>query len=103
MKYLLKLGFCLLVLTTFFMACDKVGNLPIYKNGTAPVLNSSVTSIAPTPADSSNIVVSFSWTNPKYATDSSTVKYILEIDSSGRNFSKAVSIVMNGRRDTSLT
>jgi starch-binding outer membrane protein SusE/F len=103
MKYLLKLGFCLLVLTTFFMACEKVENLPTYKNGTAPVLNSSVTSIAPTPADSSNIVVSFSWTNPKYATDSSTVKYVVEIDSSGRNFSKAVSIVMNGRRDTSLT
>ncbi len=103
MKYLLKLGFCILVLTIFFMACEKVENLSTYKTGSAPVLNSSVTSIAPSPADSSNIVVSFSWTNPKYATDSSTVKYVVEIDSSGRNFSKAVSIVMNGRRDTSLT
>jgi hypothetical protein len=103
MKYLLKLGFCMLFLTTFFMACDKVGSLPYYRSGNAPVLKSTVTSIAPSPADSSNIVVSFSWTNPNYATNSSSVKYIVEIDSSGRNFSQATSIQMNGRLDTALT
>jgi hypothetical protein len=48
-------------------------------------------------------VVTFSWTNPGYGTDSSTVKYIIQIDSSGRNFSKAVSVVMNGKLDTTLT
>jgi hypothetical protein len=43
---------------------------------------------APALADSNKTVVTFNWTNPKYANDSITTKYILEIDSSGRNFAK---------------
>ncbi|MEO6734312.1 MAG: SusE domain-containing protein [Ferruginibacter sp.] len=79
-----------------YSSCTKVDDLPFYSNGTAPVLSSSVTSTAPLTADSNKAVITFSWTSPKYATDSATQKFIIEIDSAGRNFSKAASIVING-------
>jgi hypothetical protein len=78
-----------------FVACKKETNA-YFPKGKPPVLKSSVTAIAPTPSDSLSKVVTFSWTNPSYATDSSSVKYTLQIDSSGRNFSKAASFVLTG-------
>ena len=39
--------------------------------------------------------ISFDWTNPNYSVDSTTVKYIVEIDSAGRNFSKAAQKIMD--------
>jgi hypothetical protein len=36
-----------------------------------------------------NKVVAFSWTSPNYATDTTNYKFIIEIDSTGRNFAKA--------------
>lgn len=94
MKYLLHL----LIAALFLTACDKRDSLPYYGTGTAPVLQGSATTVAPTPADSLKQVLSFSWTNPKYPADSnaSPVKYTLEIDSSGRGFAKAVSFVLSG-------
>ena len=83
--------------------CHKVVDLPYYENGTAVTLTSNKTSVAPTPADSLNSVVTFNWTSPKYATDTSTYKFVLEIDSSGRNFSKKVTKTVIGKLTTSLT
>lgn len=91
-------GFILLI-----SGCKKVGDLPYYGPGTAVTLTASATSVAPTAADSTNQVVSFSWTSPEYATDSSTYKYILEIDSAGRNFAKAASKIVTGDLQTALT
>ena len=93
------------ILTTvlFLVACNKVKDLPFYANGNAVSLSASATEIAPTPADSSNPVISFAWTNPNYASDSSTYKYILEIDSAGRNFSKKFTKTVIGTQTTSLT
>lgn len=85
------------------MACDKVGNLPNYAVGNAPVLSSTVSSIAASPADSLNNVVTFLWTGPKYATDVNTVKFVIEIDEAGRNFSEAVSRVVIADYGTSFT
>ena len=101
-KSLHKLGFAACLLLSVLAACTKQSN-PYYSNGSAPVLSSSVSSIAATASDSLKNAVVFSWTNPKYSTDSSTVKYVLQIDSSGRNFSKAVSITLSGIRVDSLT
>jgi len=96
--------FLLCTITVFiFTACTKVKDLPFYANGYAVTLSSSVTSIAPAPADSLNSVVSFTWTNPRYASDSSTYKYILEIDSAGRNFSNEITKIVSGTLTTSLT
>src|SRR6266404_8220378 len=101
-KLIKRLVFPALLLVSAFMACTKQTNTNFH-NGSAPVLKSSVTTIAPKPADSLKNAVVFSWTNPEYATDSSTVKYILQIDSSGRNFSKAVSITLSGALTDSLS
>lgn len=90
------------LMTLGFMACTKMTNT-YYSNGKAPVLTASTTTIAPTPGDSLKVVLTFKWTNPEYATDSSTEKYTIQIDSSGRNFSKATSIIVSGALVDSIT
>jgi len=103
MRYIHKLLFLSVITSVALMACEKIDKLPFYENGNAVTLTASTTSVAPTPADSLNNVVTFSWTNPKYATDSSTYKFILEIDSSGRNFSNEVTKIVTGQLSASLT
>ncbi|MEP7108599.1 MAG: SusE domain-containing protein [Ferruginibacter sp.] len=103
MKNIFK--FLLLATGILFMysSCRKVDDLPLYGNGSAPVLTSSATDIKPAPSDSNKIVASFSWSDPKYATDSSTQKFMLEIDSSGRGFSKKITKTVNGTLGISFT
>jgi hypothetical protein len=102
MKNIVKLFFSISLLMVVFAACEKVADLPYYGNGIAPVLNSTATTIAPVTADSLKPVVTFAWSNPKYAIDSANVKYVVEIDSTGRNFSKAVSRTVNGSLSTTF-
>ncbi|HQV59910.1 MAG: SusE domain-containing protein [Chitinophagaceae bacterium] len=94
-----------LAVTTVLMvtACTKVADLPYYDNGTAVVLTASKTSVAPTPADSLSAVISFSWTSPEYKQDTTLYKFILEIDSTGRNFAKEATKIVTGVLTTSLT
>lgn len=103
MKYISQKLLFILSTIAVFSACNKVKELPYYNNGNAVTLSSSADAIAPTPADSSNQVISFSWTNPNYASDSSKFKYIVEIDSSGRNFSNKVTKLVTGTLSTSFT
>ncbi|HEX5151811.1 MAG TPA: SusE domain-containing protein [Parafilimonas sp.] len=99
----------LIILAGIFLlhACDKIDKvdvLPAYANaGNAPVLSSDVATVNPKPADSGNAVITFTWTNPMYATDSSTVKYILEIDSSATAVDGTFKRELTGVRTTSLT
>lgn len=73
---------------SFFLAsCDKVDSLPFYGTGTNPVLSASTTTVAPAPADSNNTALTLSWTKANHATDSTNVKYTIEMDSAGKNFS----------------
>ncbi len=103
MKYLIKFLFTISIIATAFTACNKVGSLPLYKTGNAVVLSSSSTNIAPTPSDSNNAVVTFSWTTPNYATDTTTQKFIIEIDSTGRNFTKEITKTVTGTLNTAFT
>ena len=89
MKYLSKLLFLLPVVFAL-ASCEKVPDLPFYENGKAVSLSSSTTNVAPAPADSNNVALTLNWTFPQYATDSSNIKYVIEIDSAGRNFSQAI-------------
>ena len=92
MKKILKLISAPLFLVAFLAACTKTDNLkkvealPYYEAGSSPVLSSSLASVAPTLTDSSAAIITFSWTDPKYGTDLANTKYILMIDSTGRNF-----------------
>ena len=96
MKTIYKIFLLAIVTTLVFTACDKADKLSLFQPGTAPILTTSSATVAPAKTDSNNVAVTFSWSLPQYATDSSKVKYILEVDSSGRNFSKAVSKTISG-------
>ena len=72
-----------------FASCDKVDDLPLYGKGTAVTLTSSAPAVAPTAADSNKVVLTYNWTYPNHSTDSANIKYIVEIDSVGKNFAAA--------------
>ncbi len=104
MKKFLKLTAFFAIAALVIAGCDKVDDLPFYNNGNAPALSTSSSSVAPTVADSSKAVVTFNWTPANYATDSSTVKYTLQIDSAGKNFVKPYwSKTVTGGKSISLT
>jgi starch-binding outer membrane protein SusE/F len=103
MKPIFKLFSFIAIIALLFSACSKVEDLPIYTNGTAPVITSSVLSTAPSATDSNKVAITLSWTNPKYASDSATNKYVIEIDSTGRNFSKSKSKTVVGSLSTTYT
>ncbi|HOZ69895.1 MAG TPA: SusE domain-containing protein [Chitinophagaceae bacterium] len=94
-----------LAVTTVVMvtACTKVADLPYYENGNPVTLTANKTAVTATPADSLNAVISFSWSNPEYKQDSSLYKFVLEIDSTGRNFAKKAMKVVTGVSSTTLT
>ncbi len=103
MKLINKFLFLAVFVALVISACKKVDDLPYYDNGTAVTLTPSKSAVTPTPADSLTDVVTFSWTNPEYATDSSNYKFIVEIDSTGRNFSHKVTKTVMGSLNTSFT
>ncbi|MEO8771603.1 MAG: SusE domain-containing protein [Ferruginibacter sp.] len=103
MKNFLKLLFASVVCTVIYTSCKKLDAPTVNGNGTQVTLTSSSVALTPTVADSNNVVVSFAWTNPAYATDTSNYKYVLEIDSAGRQFTKESTKVVLGGHGTSLT
>jgi hypothetical protein len=80
-----------------------VDDLPLYQQGTASALTASSTTIAPAAADSNNVALTLSWTSPNYATDSANVKYTIEIDSTGKNFSNPFTKEVIGKSNISFT
>lgn len=90
-------------LVVFVAACTKVDDLPVYDNGSAVQLKADKTSVAPAPADSNAKVVGLTWTDPKYASNASTYKYVIEIDSAGKNFANKTTKVVTGKLGDSLT
>ncbi|MEJ7682570.1 MAG: SusE domain-containing protein [Segetibacter sp.] len=99
---LIKLLFIVALFTGFLTACNKVDDLPFYKNGVAPVLSTSETTIAPKIEDSNNVVLTLNWTYPNYATDSNNTKYTIEIDSTGKNFADPFTKVVSGKLSTTF-
>lgn len=92
-----------LALVVVFTACTKVEDLPAYSTGSTPTLAASKTAVTTAPADSNNVAITFSWSNPNFATDSANYKYVVEIDSAGRNFTKAWSRTITKSLSTSFT
>lgn len=92
----------LAIFSIAFAACEKAKDLPFYQGGEKVALSSSNSAIAPAPADSNKTVLNLSWTSANYATDSSTVKYIIEVDAKGNNFQDALSKTVMGKFDTSF-
>ena len=95
-------GLIVIISLLTFAACDKTDVPATHQEGTASVLSSSSSNIAPLPADSNNTALTLSWTNPQYATDTTNYKFIIEIDSTGKNFAKADSRTVTGKLTTSF-
>lgn len=102
MKPVIKILSLLVIMAVSLMACHKEGDLPHYENGSAPVLTASSATVAPAPADSNNVALTLSWTYPDYATDTNNIKYIVEMDSTGKNFANASSKQIIGSLSTSF-
>jgi len=97
---------CLILFAGLFVfttSCEKIEDLPYYDKGTVVTLTSSTTAVTPTPADSVTEVISFNWTDPAYATDTTNYKFILELDSTGRNFAKKITKQVMGKRTVGFT
>lgn len=90
--------------TIFIASCDKVDTLPHYSKGSAPDLGVSPSvNIAPAVGDSNKTVLTLNWSDPKYATDSSHVKFLIEIDSTGRNFANEYTKTLTKTLSASFT
>jgi len=98
MKYLSKILFTIFAVTFLLTACKKEGALPFYKSGNAITLTTSKSTVAATPTDADTSVLKLNWSSPDYSNDTATTKYTIEIDSTGRNFAKAVIIAVTGAR-----
>ena len=92
MKNILKQIFFLTLMAASVASCKKDENKNYFEGGIAPALSaSSTTALTLLPSNKANNALSFSWTNPNYrfntGTSSQDVVYILQIDTSGANFS----------------
>ena len=80
-----------IVAALFFQSCKKEETQIVFMGGTAPVLKASTDTLPFIVADTSQPLVTFSWTNPNYkfsnGISSQNVTYVLEIDTLGDNFS----------------
>src|SRR5215204_6465400 len=83
--------------------CKKVDPLTTYNDGKAVSLTASKTAVVPTPADSLNKILAFSWSSPEYSTDPKNYKFIIEIDSTTRNFTKSVKREVIAKMTDSIT
>jgi hypothetical protein len=101
-----KIFNCILIVTglVFFLgSCEKVKELPYYGLGNPVTLSSSTKTLTPQVADSNKSILTLSWTFPNYATDSGNMKYIVEIDSTGKNFAKEVTRTVTKNLNTAFT
>lgn len=90
MKNILKY-FSLTILTGLVLAgCQKVEDLPFYNSGTASQLTASTSTVNVTADNVTQNLVTLSWTNPQFATDTSNYKYVVEIAPKGTNFADPV-------------
>ena len=96
MKHIFRLLTMFALLAGLFISCDKVDDLTQNALGKASVLTASTATVAATAADSNNTAITFSWTSPQYAQDTSLYKFIIQIDSTNRGFAKAVSKTVTG-------
>lgn len=103
MKNIVKILITTVVVSLLFTACHKEGDLPVYKTGNGTVLSGSSTTVAPALADSNKVVFTLNWTWPNYATDSANQKFVVQIDSVGKNFANPVTRVLKGVLNSAFT
>lgn len=103
MKYLSKFLLFSIFTAAMYGCIKKIEDLPFYKNGNAVSVTPSANSVAATPAQADSIVWKLSWTSPNYGTDSANMKYLVQFDSTGKDFSKGFTKTVNGSLNTAFT
>ncbi|MGB4884144.1 MAG: SusE domain-containing protein, partial [Ferruginibacter sp.] len=103
MKKFLKFFSLAAVAILGLAACEKVDDLPYYNLGNDITLSVAPASATPTLADTSSNVLNFTWTSPKYATDTANYKFIIQIDSAGKNFANPTTKTVMGTLGASYT
>jgi starch-binding outer membrane protein SusE/F len=83
-------------------SCEKAEELASFANGTATVLSSPTATVAPIASDSNKVSAIFNWTDPKYAQDPKLYKFVIEIDSTTRNFTRAYTRTVIGKLTDSI-
>jgi hypothetical protein len=90
MQRLLKY-FLLVLAAGMLFSCEKTENRIYFEGGTPPALKSNTTIVALIPGKENEQALQLNWTNPAFkfttGTSSHNVTYLLEIDSTGGNFS----------------
>jgi len=91
MKKVIKFLFGTVLATTMMVSCKKDENRVLFEGGTNPVLTASSTAaMVLLSANKDNAAVTFSWTNPNYmfntGISSQDVNYVLQVDTTGANF-----------------
>ncbi len=92
MKEIIKLLFGTIFTAAIILSCKKDENKVYFQGGTNPVLTASSTANLFLDSTKKNtIALTFNWTNPNYqfntGISSQNVAYILQIDTTGSNFS----------------
>lgn len=107
MKHILKLLFTFFLAVSFFSCKKNVAKIS-YEGGTPPALSANRTGTIPLSfATKDNEAVKISWTNPNYqfstGLSSQDVAYLLELDTTGANFTNPNKKVFGLSRDLSIT
>jgi hypothetical protein len=90
MKNVSTISIASLLLTATLWSCKKDENKEFFMGGTAPVLTASATTLNLSFANADKEAVKLAWTNPAYTfttgVSSQDVTYLIEIDTTGANF-----------------
>lgn len=104
MKKVFAIGSFVTALVLLVSGCNKkLDPLPYYNDGSPVTLSSSKTTVAPLASDSLAKVLALSWTSPNYGIDPNSYKYIIEMDTAGRNFAKASRREVTGKLTDSIS
>ncbi len=95
--------FLLMATIVTITACEKAEPLPFYEGGKDIALTTSTATPPNSVADSVNNVVTLSWSNPEFATDTSNYKYVVEVAPAGTNFAHPATYTVMTTRNFALT
>lgn len=99
--------FSILLAMVLLFACKKVENKIYFEGGSAPVLTASTTTVRLEPGEENNTAIRLNWSNPEYkfttGISSQDVKYTMEMDTLGGNFSSGKKYTTVFAKDLSKT
>lgn len=107
MKKITNILFFSLLLTVMLGSCKKDEYKNYFESGTAPVLTTSAAAVKLSYATAAEEAVKLTWTNPNYTfttgVSSQSVNYVLEIDTTGANFTNPNKKSISISQDLSLS